>query len=269
MPRTCQQLIERDDGMAINITLDLSKDGTDAEEIRALGRYLSGYKERSGSVLGPTLTAGDVGDARPFGGHAGELDTAVDLFSDEARPPANAAWDAWPAAGAPFDPPEEDAPGLMTPPPPPPPPPPPLGWHTDTDSGALIPDAHALALAPPPPSASAEEPVLRDINGVVWDPAIHAATKTTTRDKTWRLRRNSGSPSEEPAVAAPPPPPPPANPAVVLRDRIVAALTNGSLTATESAAAQNRVGLTGGLPALHNRPDLVPALYLELGWEQP
>ena len=265
MPRTCQQLIERDDGMAIHITLDLSKDGTDAEEIRALGRYLSGYKERSGSVLGPTLTAGDVGDARPFGGHAGELDTAVDLFSDEARPPANAAWDAWPAAGAPFDPPEEDAPGLMTPPPPPPPPP--LGWHTDTDSGALIPDAHALA--PPPPSASAEEPVLRDINGVVWDPAIHAATKTTNKDKTWRLRRNPGSPSEEPAVAPPPPPPPPANPAVVLRARIVAALTNGSLTATESAAAQNRVGLTGGLPALHNRPDLVPALYLELGWEQP
>ena len=267
MPRTCQQLIERDDGMAINITLDLSKDGTDAEEIRALGRYLSGYKERSGSVLGPTLAAGDVGDARatdtvlagnqPVHGDALECDRpsswdaakAVDLFS----------------GGAPFDPPEEDAPGLMTPPPPPPPPP--LGWHTDTDSGALIPDAHALA--PPPPSASAEEPVLRDINGVVWDPAIHAATKTTTRDGTWRLRRNSGSPSEAPAVAAPPPPPPPANPAVVLRDRIVAALTDGSLTATESAAAQNRVGLTGGLPALHNRPDLVPALYLELGWEQP
>jgi hypothetical protein len=66
-----------------------------------------------------------------------------------------------------------------------------------------------------------------DVDGVKWDPALHASTKAKTIDGRWKARKRRGSAdAEAPAaavVAAPPPPPvdlpvpppPPAEPAMV------------------------------------------------------
>lgn len=115
-------------------------------------------------------------------------------------PPAPAT--AFPPFNVPSAPPQTD--------PAPPPPPAPT----------VSPSTSAPATAPPSATPPAPEGDL-DSAGRPWDPEVHAASKSKTKDGKWRFKRGlskeakaayksqGASAPTPPAASAPPPPPPP------------------------------------------------------------
>jgi hypothetical protein len=255
--------------MPIVITLD----GTDdPEEVRAIGRFLSGYLRRD--ALTPT--------AVPYGSPAPQADVAwgfadqnalaknayADLASPPATQPSDDEIDAAVAAAARSaglqgetgelnEPSVDDAAAVLTAAQ--------MQYTLTTDQVA--------APIPPPPA------VELDAKGQPWDPELHAASKAKVRDGTWRMRRNTSGIELPPVVTGIIPPPPSADapapvlaaadPAKALIERITQHLTNDPTQAGVVLAAVQSVGLTKGFPQLTERPDLVPALIEELGWGEP
>lgn len=250
------------------MTIVITLDGTDdPEEVRAIGRFLSGYMRRD--ALTPT--------ARPYGFPAPQADVAwgvadqntlADLAPPPATQPSDDEIDAAVAAAA-------RSAGLQ--------------GEIGELNGPSVDDASAVLAAaqmqyalttdqvaapiPPPPA------VELDAKGQPWDPERHAASKAKVRDGTWRMRRNTSGIEPPPVVTGIIPPPPPADaPAPVLAaadsakaliERITQHLTNDPTQAGAVLAAVQSVGLTKGFPQLTERPDLVPALIEELGWGEP
>lgn len=155
--------------------------------------------------------------------------------------------------------------------------------------------AHVADNTPPPPAG-----VTLDSAGLPWDARIHASTKTTKADGTWKVKRNT--PAETIAevetelraamTATPPPattesspaaalaaattagddvPPPPvttesASPKTFpeLLPLVSAAKANGTITDDQIAVAVAGVGLTK-FGELAVRPDLIPAFAEAVG----
>lgn len=162
------------------------------------------------------------------------------------------------------------APALVIPPPPPP--------------AANIPSANSQ---PAQPGATNAGTIL-DKAGLPWDGRIHASSKATNADGTWRLKRNvdktlidtvtaelqraMAAPSAGPQLVppppppaptqAPPPPPPPADDVrkayVDLVGRAASAQGAGKITLDQVLKCLSAVGVES-MPALGHRLDLVPA----------
>jgi len=120
----------------------------------------------------------------------------------------------------------------------------------------------------------------------VWDPELHASSRTLTKDGKWRARRGSGeappppppvivAPPPPPVIVAPPPPPvavappPPPPPPVAITfaqcmTKITPGLGDGSLDMATITKALNSVGLSN-LPALNKEPHLIPDFLQRLG----
>jgi hypothetical protein len=258
--------------MPIVITLD----GTDdPEEVWAIGHFLSGYMRRD--ALTPT--------AMPYGFPAPQADVAWGVadqnayagnaYADLAPPPAAQPTDseidaavaaAARSAGLIDDAETDGATGdfdVVLP-----------AGMEHNEFGAVIAselDAAAVlaASAPPPPTPPAlavvpPPPVELDAKGEPWSPEIHAASKSTNRDGTWRMKRGVGSIQAHPPADGVPPPP---NAAKAMIERLTQYLTVNPYEASKVLAAVQAVGLAKGFPELVERPDLIPALIEELGWD--
>ena len=114
-----------------------------------------------------------------------------------------------------------------------------------------------------------------DSAGLPWDEGIHAGTKTKTVSGAWKSKRGARDESIKQVTAelmasnaAPSVPglPTPATPngfaqlAVALSDRVTA----GTLTKEQVDVACQAMGVAS-IPALMDRPDLVPAVAMALG----
>lgn len=241
--------------MPIVITLD----GTDdPEEVRAIGRFLSGYMRRDAKPATAALYDLPAPQADVAWGVADQNTLAslqkmrVEAVTAAPPPPASqpsdSDIDAAVAAAA-------RSCGLQ--------------GETDELNEPSVDDAAAVlaaALIPPPPA------VELDAKGQPWDPELHAASKAKVKDGTWRVRRNTGGIEPPPPVAAGIIPPPPSadtaapDRAKALIERITQHLTNDPTQAGVVLAAVQSVGLTKGFPQLTERPDLASALIEELGW---
>lgn len=272
-------------GMPIVITLD----GTDdPEEVRAIGRLLMGYKRRDApnamlycSPAPQADVAWGVADQNTLAAlqkmRVQPVPSPLDAFAY-----ANSASDGDPTAAQPTDS-EIDAAvaaaarnaGLID--------------DAETDGatgdfdvvlpagmehnefGAVIASelgaAAVLAASVPPPPAPAvvpPPPVELDAKGEPWNPEIHASSKTKVKDGTWRMKRGAGNVEGPLSTDGVPPPP---NAAKAMIERLTQYLTVNPYEASKVLAAVQEVGLTKGFPELVERPDLIPALIEELGWD--
>jgi hypothetical protein len=170
--------------------------------------------------------------------------------------------------------------------------------------GAPLENIVPPASVPPPPPAAAPATIppgaALDAQGIPWDGRIHATTKTFTANGHWKNRRgvadadvatvtaelraamgapavSMGAPAVSmgapvapavPVVTPPPPPPPaaslPSDPFAAFMKKASAAINGGNLTREALVAAHTKYGIAS-LPALMARPDLIPAVELELG----
>lgn len=127
----------------------------------------------------------------------------------------------------------------------------------------------------PPPVTTPS--VITDKNGLPWDARIHAATKSTIADGSWRVRKQPATMNKEEweayvsqimaelegAMAVPIPPP--ATPATYKTlAELTAAILAAGKTPAEVQAACTTVDLAG-YPMLNSRPDLIPAVAAALG----
>jgi len=131
----------------------------------------------------------------------------------------------------------------------------------------------------PPPPETPPSLVATDINGLPWDARIHAGSKNTIANGSWRIRKQPADLNKEQwdayieqvtnelkgAMAVPTPPPPAAGGTTIktLAELTAAILAAGVLPVkTQEACA--KVGLNG-YPMLAARPDLIPQVAEELG----
>ena len=159
-----------------------------------------------------------------------------------------------------------------------------------SDIGPSVQIGEVVVPAPPAPAAPA--PTLGgarlDKAGVPWDGRIHASSKATNADGTWRLKRGVDKnqvdsvtaelqklmaiPSPGPQLVLPPPPPPPPPPAVAaavvpeadaqekfiaLINRASSAMAQGKVSSEQIIKLMNSIAVPN-LPALGNRLDLLP-----------
>lgn len=171
---------------------------------------------------------------------------------------------------------------------------PPPVEQDDILGGAPAPRAVPAPPAPvvPPPPVATDAPE-RDASGLPWDGRIHASSKALLSDGTWRQRRNTdpalvkavteelraalAAPSAvEPApglafgpvqhgspAVVPPPPPPVESPAMDFPS-FMRAITAARTAPAVVLDACKAVGMPS-IPALAQRPDLIPTVAAALG----
>ena len=118
--------------------------------------------------------------------------------------------------------------------------------------------------APVAPTASVT-PETHDVDGVAWNPDIHASTKSKTADGRWRAKRNTTptAPTAPTAPAAPTAPTANGPTFPQLMQRITAGIADRAFTHDTVKAALSLAGCTS-LPELASRPDLIPAVAANL-----
>ena len=165
-------------------------------------------------------------------------------------------------------------------------------------------EAAAVVPPPPPVEAAAVVPPTPpvdgcDSDGLPWDGRIHSSSKARLADGRWRQRRNTdpavvtavtaelraalSAPAAPPAPAAVVPPPPPAPvatvfpfppieepvtvpppPAAMAFPEFMRAITAARLAPAVVLEACKAVGMPS-IPALNQRPDLIPSVAAALG----
>ena len=132
----------------------------------------------------------------------------------------------------------------------------------------------------PPPVETAVPTVELDGEGIPWDSRIHTSAKTKIKAGTWKLKRgvdvtevekvkgellanmNVAAPgvTEEPVLTT--------EATVTTFPELVTYVTakcnEGIVQQQHIEKLVNKHGITGGLPAVANRPDLIPAIYADM-----
>jgi hypothetical protein len=141
----------------------------------------------------------------------------------------------------------------------PPPPAPPAAVERPVVSWGPDPALAPPPVCPLPPVQTAAEDL--DVNGVAWDPELHAGNKSKNKDGSWRNRRNTGGGTAAPAAPATPQAAPAAPTARVLTakdliDRAVKKYGGEAVTAITNCLRQVTQDDTADLRLLNVRPDL-------------
>lgn len=163
------------------------------------------------------------------------------------------------------------------------PPPPPATAAFAVPLPPAVPAVPAVpASAPAPAQAAPPAPVAAgielDADGLPWDQRIHAGTKAKLNNGKWRLKRGVDadllkkveaelrSTQAAPTLPGPPMPPDAAGGLTfaTLVTKLPAMVAAGTTTQEQINVACQSVGIAN-IPALGQRPDLVPAVAMALG----